>query len=64
VSRPKVLSGELCRSGSLMRNYSVARPRANLTDIDKDFLNLPDFCSGATGKSGRFNEGLLLRRLQ
>ena len=23
---------------------------------------LPDFCSGATGKSGRFNEGLLLRR--
>ena len=25
---------------------------------------LPDFCSGATGESGRFSEGLLLRRLQ
>src|SRR6516165_7973447 len=25
---------------------------------------LPEFYSGATGRSGRFNEGLLLRRLQ
>ena len=31
VSRSKVLSWEVSRSGSLMRNYSVARQRANLT---------------------------------
>ena len=41
VSRSKALSWEVSRSGSLMRNYSVARQRANLTDIDKDFLNRP-----------------------
>jgi hypothetical protein len=31
VSRSKVLSWEVSRSGSLMRNYSVTRQRANLT---------------------------------
>jgi len=35
---------------------ALCRPNA------KGYL-LPDFCSGAPGISGRFNEGLLLRRL-
>ena len=32
------------------------------SEFDAKRYLLPDFCSGATGKSGRFSEGLLLRR--
>jgi hypothetical protein len=36
VSRPRAVSSwEVSRSGSLMRNSSVARQRANLPDINK-----------------------------
>ena len=47
VSRSKVLSREVSRPGSLMRNYSVS-PASEPTspDIDKDFLNRPLFADG------------------
>jgi hypothetical protein len=42
VPARKVLSWEVSRPGSLMRNYSVARQRAKTSpDIDEDFLNRP-----------------------
>jgi hypothetical protein len=45
------------RAGGRLRRY----PGGTITP--KGYL-LPEFYSGATGLTGRFNEGFLLRRLQ